>query len=268
MEDGGDFVLDGGGGDAFETHLGDEVAEGLPKAFRFCFGHGRRSTGSADNGALSLREFEEAFFGELAVGFGDGVEVDAQLRSEAADGGQGIAGREGSLIEVQTDLPDDLAADRRGGVGGEGDACFWHGFTVHGLCTVRNSILYKEGGGTRSAVDCDDGGNDGKAAWVSVWGGAAEGLFAGGSGAVEWKGAQGGRAGDAEAGDAGEGGGAAAAEGRADAGVGVWVLSRGGAGDGVGSGAGEEYGRGGAAVWGRACAKPGGVCGCGWAAGV
>ena len=77
MEEGGDFVLDGGGGDAFETHLGDEVAEGLPEAVRFCFGHGWRRTGSADGGALALCEFEEAFFGEFAVGFGDRVEVHA-----------------------------------------------------------------------------------------------------------------------------------------------------------------------------------------------
>lgn len=77
MEDRGDFVLDGGGGHALEAHLGDEVAEGLPEAVRFCFEHGWRRTGSAEDGALALRKFEETFFGELAIGFGDGVEVHA-----------------------------------------------------------------------------------------------------------------------------------------------------------------------------------------------
>ncbi len=125
-EDGGDIALDGAGGDAFEAHFCNEVAEALAEVF----GLGGRERGGGvageNDGAAAVAEVDPALGGKLAVGVGDGVEVDAELGGEGADAGEGVSCGEVAGGKVEADLINDLAVDGDGGVEGDGDGGSGH----------------------------------------------------------------------------------------------------------------------------------------------
>jgi hypothetical protein len=79
-----------------------------------------------NDGAAAVAEIDPTLGGKLAVGVGDGVEVDAELGGEGADAGKRVSGGEVTGGKVEADLINDLAIDGDGGVEGDGDGGSGH----------------------------------------------------------------------------------------------------------------------------------------------
>lgn len=88
-----------------------------------------------DDSAAATSEVEPAFGGEGTVGFGNGVEVDAEVGGELADGGERVAGLEAVFAEGGAESVGDLTVGGSGGgeIDGE-DGGHWL-YIVRILCT-------------------------------------------------------------------------------------------------------------------------------------
>ncbi len=117
MELAGDLV----GGETGGAEFVDPIAEATQEAIAFGrFGSGWGVAGG-DDSAAATAEVEPAFGGEGTVGFGDGVEVDAEVGGELADGGERVAGLEAVFAEGGAESVGDLAVggSGRGEIDGE-----------------------------------------------------------------------------------------------------------------------------------------------------
>lgn len=78
---------------AVSHHFAQAAAE-IQGVFPAC---GERQPAGENRGPTAVFQVEPTLLGELAVGLGDGVEVNAQFHSQPADGGKNITGREPAL---------------------------------------------------------------------------------------------------------------------------------------------------------------------------
>jgi hypothetical protein len=99
---------------------GEEALDGVfDEGFGFFHATGEFSCVEfgGDEGAGALTEFDESFVFEFAVCLGDGIGIHDDGFSEAADGGELVAGAEGAGFDPIADLLHQLEVDGDAGVG-------------------------------------------------------------------------------------------------------------------------------------------------------
>lgn len=130
---------DGAKGEPFRAHLSNELAE---VAAEVCGSFGLLSRRGAlhDDSAAATAKIEPTFGGQQPIGFGDGIEVDAEFEAEFAHRGQSVAGLQSAVDEQGADVVNHLSVngDGRSGIDDE------FGFGLHLLfvyvqCTNRRS---------------------------------------------------------------------------------------------------------------------------------
>src|SRR5262249_52851245 len=107
-EGGADDLEEVVGGEAEVGGGGDKLAGCLLCAGQTVF------AGGADEGAGAAAGLDEAGFLELAVGAGDGVDGEAEVGGELADGGQAGADRQPAVGDLAGELGLDLLVRRNG----------------------------------------------------------------------------------------------------------------------------------------------------------
>ena len=116
------------GGACAGNELGDELGELLAaligRGFDLLFG---------DEGAGSLLGVEDAADLHFAIGAGDGVGIDGEIDSDAAYGGELVAGAQDGGGDCGLDLVDELAVDGHAGVEVEAEGEFGLGEWLHGI---------------------------------------------------------------------------------------------------------------------------------------
>lgn len=121
------------GGEAGGAHVVDQVPQATGEAGPFLGSRGGWHAAIEDEGAPAPAQVEPAFGGESAVGFGDGVEVDAEVGGELTDGGEGVAGWEAARDEGVAESVGDLAVGGDGGAEVDGEDrghCILYKYTI------------------------------------------------------------------------------------------------------------------------------------------
>lgn len=85
----------------------------------------------------AVADIQQSFLSKRAIGFGDGIEVNSQLKRQRPDGRQWRTGRNARVNDEHAKLIDDLAIGRRGVFDVDADVVFiGHEYRVHVHCTL------------------------------------------------------------------------------------------------------------------------------------
>jgi hypothetical protein len=110
-----EFFGDAVGWNAVGAHLRDDFAQpSAVTANGFARGSGLPPVG--DPRAATVSQIEPTFGRQLAVGFGHGVEVQAEVDGSAADRGKFVAGPKPTFDKLDPQGVGDLTGGRNGGV--------------------------------------------------------------------------------------------------------------------------------------------------------
>ena len=119
-------------GDAGGARAGNEFGDELGE-LAAALGGGGFDGVVGDEGSGALLGVEDAAQLHLAVGAGDGVGIDGEIDSDAAYGGELVAGAQGGGGDCGLDLVDELAVDGHAGVEVEAEGEFGLGEWLHGI---------------------------------------------------------------------------------------------------------------------------------------